>query len=45
MDVLPQEPAQINPDAERAAVRLQWNGAAKIKLEIQITDRPRQGAG
>src|SRR6266404_4571140 len=34
-----QEPAQINPNGERVAVKLQWNAAAKVKLEIQITER------
>ena len=39
MDVRPQKPAQIHADAKRVAVKLQWNAAAKVKLEIQITDR------
>jgi hypothetical protein len=39
VDVRPQEPAQIKPDAERIAAQLQWNAAANIKFEIQITDQ------
>lgn len=35
----PQKPAQIHADAERVAVELQWNAAAKIKFEIQVADR------
>jgi len=39
VDVRPQKPAQIDPDAERVAVELEWNAAAKVKLEIQVRDR------
>src|SRR5713226_7084098 len=39
VDVRPQEPAQIDPDAERVAVELEWNAAAKVKLEIQVRER------
>src|SRR5229473_5946570 len=38
-DARPQQPAQIHADAKRVAVELQWNAAAKVKLEIQVAGR------
>src|SRR5260370_16804062 len=35
----PEKPAQIHADAERIAVELQRNAAAKVKLEIQVAGR------
>ena len=38
-DARPEKPAQIHADTERVAVELQWNAAAKVKLEIQVAER------
>lgn len=39
VDMRSQEPTKVHADTERIAVELKRNAAAKIKLEIQITDR------
>ena len=35
----PQEPAQVDADAERIAIKLKWDAAAKVEFEIQVADR------
>src|SRR6266481_97662 len=37
--VRPQKPAQIHADAERVAVELQWNAAAKVEFKVNVADR------
>src|SRR5260370_17200632 len=39
MDVRPQQRTQIHADAERVAVEMQRNAAAKAEFEIQVTNR------